>query len=129
MSGLGRNKINALVDALRQNFLYQTAKPVFASDEDEMPEHVILKMKPRSYALMMQFIAEHGGWDLSPEQRKQVADQHNEKAAEIFKAEDLSGFEMGDLAQAFDDSEGIEELAGMRGRIEAELDARTKEPN
>ena len=127
--GLGRNKINALVDVLRRNFLYQTAKPIFASDEDEMPQHVILMMKPQAYISMMQLITEHGGWDLTPEQRQQVMKQHGEKAIDIFKADDLSGFAIGDLAQALDDCQGVSELDSMRIKIEAEMNARTKEPN
>ena len=130
MSGLGRKKIDALVDHIRRNFLYQSPQAVFSQDAEgndkEVPDYVTLKIKPGSYVAIMQLIQEHGGWDLTHEQKAEVSQKHDAVAKALYESEDLSNFSTGDLTKAWEDSFGIEELAVMRGNIGAELAARNR---
>jgi hypothetical protein len=122
--GVGTKKIQALVDVLRQNLLYQVPQPIFVDNESDEPDHILVKIKPNSYRIIRQLIEEHGGWDLSPEQRSQAMQSHDAVAQEAFNGADLTELSMGDLVQMATDCQGVEELSKLGGRIAEELTAR-----
>lgn len=109
--GLGRRKIDRLIDLLRMNLLYQTPRV----EGDDAPRAIHVRLLPAAYAETMALIREHGGWDLSGEQRRDVYRRHEAAAKKAMgdgRDYDLSGLEYGDLAQMWTELDSLGDLSG-----------------
>lgn len=74
--GLTQQQVLNLVDALRRNLLYQTVQPVFLDGQNlDEPDHVIVKIRPKSYEVIMNLIGKAGGWTLPAETKREIEAQ------------------------------------------------------
>lgn len=82
---LTNEEAQALVDLLRRNFLYQRVQGVRDSGE---PPKVLVQIFLNDWNAMLRLLHKAGGWDLTREQKAQVARQVEElKRARTQKAE------------------------------------------
>jgi hypothetical protein len=110
--GLGRKKIDRLVDLLRMNLLYQTPR-VEVPPGAVRPIAVHVRLLPGAYAEAMALIREHGGWDLTEDQRREVYRRHEQvtrRAMGDGVNYDLSDLSYGDLAQMWTELQSLGDL-------------------
>jgi len=114
-----------LVDVLRRNFLYQSPTPVL---EDGRIARYNLTMFADDYKKMMGSLSAAGGFVMPPGDRERLIREFSEKARTAAGGYDLANWSRGELAAAYEDVKGIEELSAFFEAVGKEIKSRSHGP-
>lgn len=119
-----KKEVYEIVDILKKNLSYQTAKPNFLLQDDNTPKSVNVEILFSHYNRLIEIINSVKGWILPPDEKEKIIKQHNNKAREAYETGDLSKLNYGDLVQIHNELKDITELDSFRSAIKEELSKR-----